>query len=380
MPVYDYKEVYENSNVHWTTNGVPNTNVNNGVPIGSTFTVTGGGSTFSVLDDDLLLEDNTGTDHVVDAQSRDGSQQTLVGDFLLNSAGDYVWSRAYQEVTDSFGNVGRIYQVRMGNYNYNGTLAGGIVDYNTTNIHQYYVFSGPLVIMPGATYTVTGAFNGNANQAHQTFEAPVCFVRGARIATAKGMVAVEELKVGDLVRTRDNGLKPILWIGSQAMDMDLLAAMPHLRAIRIRAGALGDGLPQRDLCVSPQHRVVVRNRLVERMFDTTEVLVAAKHLLELDGIEVAEDLTGVEYVHFLLDQHEIVLAEGVETESLYTGPQALKSLSPEARREVLALFPELATLDHDALPARAGYFAEGRRARRMAERAARNGVDLLADD
>ncbi|MBP6679522.1 MAG: calcium-binding protein, partial [Paracoccus sp.] len=65
-------------------------------------------------------------------------------------------------------------------------------------------------------------------------------------------------------------------------------------------------------------------------------------------------------------------------ETLYTGPQALKTMDPEARRELLALFPQLAVLDHDALPARAGRFAEGRRARRLAERAARNRVALLA--
>ena len=123
--------------------------------------------------------------------------------------------------------------------------------------------------------------------------------------------------------------------------------------------------------------MVLRNAIVNRMFGEAEVMVAAKHLLDQDGVDIAADDEGVEYYHFLLDQHEIVFAEGAETETLYTGPEALKSLNPAQRREILILFPELASLDHAALPQSALSFAPGRRARHLVQRAARNGQPLL---
>ena len=82
------------------------------------------------------------------------------------------------------------------------------------------------------------------------------------------------------------------------------------------------------------------------------VLVAAKQLVAIDGIDVVDDIKDVTYYHFLCNQHEIVFANGVQTESLYTGPQAMKSLSKEARDEVLMIFPELAEIEYKALHAR----------------------------
>ncbi len=99
------------------------------------------------------------------------------------------------------------------------------------------------------------------------------------------------------------------------------------------AGALGPGHPARPLVVSPQHRILVRSAIAQRMFGSAEVLVAAKQLLSLDGIDVAQDLETVEYFHILFDRHEIVFAKGTETESLYTGPQALRGIAaPRERR------------------------------------------------
>src|SRR5690606_24870473 len=114
-----------------------------------------------------------------------------------------------------------------------------------------------------------------------------------------------------------------------------------LRPIRIRAGALGNGTPSSDLVLSPQHRVLVRSRIAQKMFGATEVLVAARQLLLLDGIDIATDLTEVEYFHMLFDRHEVVISNGALTESLYTGAQALQAVGKAARDEIFTLFPQL---------------------------------------
>ncbi|MBI6630791.1 Hint domain-containing protein [Pontibaca sp. S1109L] len=171
----------------------------------------------------------------------------------------------------------------------------------------------------------------------------------------------------------DNGPQEIRWIGQQTIGAGALMAQPKLRPIRIQAGALGQGLPERDLLVSPQHRMLASNRLAQRMFGTQEVLVAAKQLVALNGIDVADDVDEVTYVHFLCDQHEVVFAEGAASETLYTGTEALKSVGKAAREEIFSIFPELREREPDALPAAgARPFVNGRMGRQMAQRLVNN--------
>ena len=113
------------------------------------------------------------------------------------------------------------------------------------------------------------------------------------------------------------------------------------------------------------------------MFGNTVVLVAAKQLLQIRGIDIATDMREVEYFHFLFDKHQIVFAEGAPTESLFTGAEALKSVSPEARQEIFAILPELATLSAENLPQSVRPIISGRNARKMASRHVQNSVSLL---
>ncbi|KPN63705.1 Ca2+-binding protein, RTX toxin-related [Aliiroseovarius crassostreae] len=202
-----------------------------------------------------------------------------------------------------------------------------------------------------------------------------CFTSGTSIRTPEGEVLIDNLRKGDLAYTLDNGPQPIRWIGSRHVSAAELDAHPNLRPIRIRAGALGPNIPEQDLIVSPQHRILVRSRIAVRMFDAQEVLVAAKHLLEVDGVDVASDLADITYYHFLFDQHEIVVAHGAEAESLYTGRQALKSVSPEARKEIFLLFPELESAD--CPPPTARHIVARKRASTFAQRHLKNGHPLV---
>ncbi len=169
-----------------------------------------------------------------------------------------------------------------------------------------------------------------------------CFTPGTLIATPEGERRVEDLKVGDRVITRDNGIQDIRWYGQRALTGADLQANEKLHPILIRQGALGNGLPERDMLVSPNHRVLVANDKTALYFEDREVLVPAKHLIGLEGIDqVTAD--AVTYIHFMFDQHEVILSDGAWTESFQPGDQTLRGLDRAQREEVFAIFPELKT-------------------------------------
>ncbi|MGD9864914.1 MAG: Hint domain-containing protein [Pseudodonghicola sp.] len=168
-----------------------------------------------------------------------------------------------------------------------------------------------------------------------------CCASGTRILTRGGEIAVETLQVGFDVLTLGNGYQRLRWVGAQRLCAADLAAQPHLRPIRIRAGALGLGQPDTDLIVSPQLRVLVRSEVAERMFGRAEVLVAAKQLLAPDGVEVAEDLAEVTYWHLRFDAPQVVFSNGALTESLPTGADAPEALTPRAGGEMFQILPGL---------------------------------------
>lgn len=181
-----------------------------------------------------------------------------------------------------------------------------------------------------------------------------CFTPGTRIATPAGERPVEDLLPGDRVITRDHGVQTLRWVGARTLSRTELALAPDLRAVRIRAGALGHGLPERDMLVSPNHRMLVMDERTRLFFDEAEVLVAAKHLTDGEGIAQVET-EGVTYIHLMFHNHEVILADGAWSESFQPGDWSLRGLDREQRAELLDLFPELA-----ATAGREGYRAARR--------------------
>lgn len=169
-----------------------------------------------------------------------------------------------------------------------------------------------------------------------------CFTPGTLIATPKGERRIESLQVGDRIITRDNGIQEIQWLGHRGMLGTELRRNPHLRPVLISAGALGNGLPERDMMVSPNHRVLVSNDKTALYFEESEVLVAAKHLTGLKGVGVT-DVSHTTYIHLMFTQHEIILSDGAWTESFQPGMQALEGVGNAQRTEIMELFPELNT-------------------------------------
>lgn len=169
-----------------------------------------------------------------------------------------------------------------------------------------------------------------------------CFTPGAMIATPYGEYPVEDLKEGDLVLTRDNGKQKIRWAGRVDLTPEQLSARPEWRPVLVRAGAFGEGMPQRDLLLSPNHRMLVGGPRVALNLGETEALAAAKHLTDLPGIERVEAST-ISYVHLLFDRHEVILSNGAWSESFQPGDHSLAGVGEGQRDEILGLFPDLAT-------------------------------------
>lgn len=159
-----------------------------------------------------------------------------------------------------------------------------------------------------------------------------CFVAGTMILTPDGEVAVESLKAGDLVMTHDDGAQPLRWIGQRSV-----AAKDSFAPVRIMADTFGK---HRDLLVSPQHRILIRDSLAELLFGEAEVLVAAKDLINDKSVRIQEG-GDVTYVHLLFDRHQVIFSEGLTTESFLPGPQTSHAFEQDTIDEICALFPEI---------------------------------------
>lgn len=169
-----------------------------------------------------------------------------------------------------------------------------------------------------------------------------CFTPGTAIVTDRGAVPVERLRPGDKVVTRDNGLRRIYWVGRRDVTYRELAVEEELVPVVVRAGAFGDGVPLRDMVVSPSHRFLVAPDQAFLAMEE-ESLVAVRHLVGGRGVARAQSL-GVSYIHLLCDAHQVILADGVWTETFHPDDQVMRGLGNSQRREILALFPEVGTM------------------------------------
>jgi hypothetical protein len=132
----------------------------------------------------------------------------------------------------------------------------------------------------------------------------VCYAPGTQIATPTGEVAVEDLQIGDLVSTTSGTAKPVKWVGRRSHSAADVASTASLQPVVVRAGALGNDLPHRDLVVSPMHALLI-----------DEVFVPAAALVNGTSIVRGEVAGPIEYIHIELDQHEVIFAEGTPAET-----------------------------------------------------------------
>lgn len=212
----------------------------------------------------------------------------------------------------------------------NGVVIRGVTFY-TASGGRYFTPSDGSVLTDG---TITArTFVNTSTQFPVSGFGPPCFVAGTRVAVPGGSARVEDLSVGDLVITQDNGARPLRWIGRRAVP-----GRGAFAPVRICAGALGD---HDTLLVSPQHRILLSDWRAQMYMGEDEVLCPAAALVNGDTIHRAPR-DEVIYVHLMFDDHEIVFAEGLATESFLVGDYLCHETSA-LREEIIAIFPELGT-------------------------------------
>ncbi|MEL6958164.1 MAG: Hint domain-containing protein [Pseudomonadota bacterium] len=170
----------------------------------------------------------------------------------------------------------------------------------------------------------------------------ICFTPGTMIRTEDGVVPVETIGPGTRVQTKDNGCQEVLWTGARRVTGARLYAMPHLNPIRLRAGSLDNDVPDAGLLVSPDHRVMVKGPRARALFNTDEVLVAARDLVNEQSIYIDRSLREVSYIHMLLPMHEVVFANGVESETFHPASAGLETMPEEDRARLFAEMPDIA--------------------------------------
>lgn len=286
------------------------------------------GSTFQISSYSSLTFDEGADPTVIAGDSASNENpndptQTLDGNAI---AWDYTISVSDGSTT---------YEIGVVDYDLDGD---GSFDWPTNEQGYFIAFIGD--VPPLNTDLTIGGVTDNSASLDVDTIVP-CFAEGTQIATPFGPVDVQDMRKGDFVYTLDNGVQTVRWIRSRHMGEADLRGKGGAHPVRIETGALGNGLPTRVLRVSPHHRMMLNSVIAERMFGDREVLVPAKKLVGLPGITIDTTVSEVTYYHILLDRHEILMADGAPSESLFLGPEGLKGFGMIGLLEIIALFPQI---------------------------------------
>jgi hypothetical protein len=194
----------------------------------------------------------------------------------------------------------------------------------------------------GATFQLLDDNNGGAFVEESDYTP--CYCRGTRIRTPQGKVAVEALRIGDRVTTVDGEDLPIKWIGRRFYRDWLAVGNAGVQPICFRAGSIADGVPVRDLYVSPEHAMFLDG-----------VLVPALHLVNGASIVKIEGMEEIEYFHFEFDRHVVIYAEGAAAESFVDDDSRMLFHNADEYRQLYPDEPRGGDIEFCAPRVEAGY-------------------------
>lgn len=177
-------------------------------------------------------------------------------------------------------------------------------------------------------------------------EATIAFaggiVEGANVRTPCGPRRIELVRPGDLIVTRDTGLQPVRMVWSRELSCAQLTANPSLAPIRLKPRALGPMMPQKDLCLAPDHRVLVPGYRLAGPEQTASCLMEARDLAGVsDAAYVDRSAEVVRCFTLIFDTHQIFCVNGLPVESFLPSAGAVASLSEEFRDALVRRFPQL---------------------------------------
>jgi hypothetical protein len=133
-------------------------------------------------------------------------------------------------------------------------------------------------------------------------------------------VRVEKLRLGDEVLTVSDGPLPIRWIGKRIYGHAFARMNSNCIPVMIKTGAVDDGVPSRDLCVSPLHNVFIDG-----------ALIPVGQLVNGTSIVTCAGMDPIAYYHIELPVHSVVLAEDMPAESYIDRGDRAMFLSGTAR-------------------------------------------------
>ena len=276
------------------------------VDVSQTLTISGAGVGGHVELGDLTVGGFvSGTNSLVTFDFANASTTAPNAGVIQFDNANFVGALAEQKITDvAWGNE---FEVTGASFigdtvNYSGTTvtvvdAGEVDPGSAPGATVFTMDDVSFARMPPQSFVIVGS---------DTIEA-VCYARGTMIRTPDGEQPVETLRPGKQVITLVDGeevTQTVRWLGHRRIDLTTHPRPETVAPIRIERDAFADNVPHRDLLVSPDHAIFVDG-----------MLICARQLVNGTTIRRERDWTAVDYYHVELDQHAILLAEGLPAES-----------------------------------------------------------------
>lgn len=159
----------------------------------------------------------------------------------------------------------------------------------------------------------------------------------ASLRTPCGARRADNLRKGDLIVTRDNGLQAVKLVFTRTVTEAEIAADPSLAPVRLKPRSIGPMMPQRDLLVAPDHKVLVPGYRLADMPDTASYLITARDVAEAsDEAFLDRGLGDVTYYNIVFDDHQVFCANGLPVESYVPTEQAVSVLEPDVKADIEA--------------------------------------------